>query len=137
MRIAAKQTQTKTLTDLLRALDKRNAVTLTYRDRNGDITIRTVELHEIHAKTGDYELIVMCRLEQAERHLSLSGIISYTTHRIGYVLTRPETTVYERPAPAPTDDFDALVAYEIARDPDDADHQPRRKLTQTDTDLAA
>jgi predicted DNA-binding transcriptional regulator YafY len=137
MRITGQQTTTKTLTDLLRALAHRNAATITYRDRNGDITIRTVELHEVHAKNGDYELIVMCRLENAERHLSLSGVISYTVHRMAYVLERPAPTTYQRPTPAPTDDANALYIYELERDPDDADHQPRVKLTQTSTDLAA
>jgi predicted DNA-binding transcriptional regulator YafY len=137
MRITSQQQTTKTLADLLRALDHRNAVTVTYRDREGAITVRTVELHEVHAKAGDYELIVMCRLENAERHLSLSGILAYTVHRMAYVLTRPEPTTYERPAPAPADDADALYTYELERDPDDANYRPRRKLVRADTDLAA
>lgn len=128
MKNTANQTTTKTLTDLLRALDHRNPVTITYRDRNGDITVRTVELHEIHAKTGDHELIAMCRLENAERHLSLSGVLAYTVHRMVYVLTRPEPTTYQRPAPAPRDDFDALFTYELERDPDDANYRPRVRL---------
>lgn len=137
MKLTATQTTTRTLTDFLRALDRKQAVTITYRDRKGDITVRTVELHEVHAKTGDYELIVMCRLENTQRHLSLSGILSYTVHRMAYVLTRPEPTTYERPAPAPADDADALYIYELERDPDDADYRPRVKLTAADTDLAA
>ena len=137
MRITNRQTVTKTLTDLLRALSHRNVATITYRDRNGEITVRTIELHEVHAKTGDYELIAMCRLENAERHLTLSGILSYTTHRMAYILTRPEPTTYQRPAPAPTDDADTLYTYELERDPDDANYRPRVRLAQTDTRLAA
>jgi predicted DNA-binding transcriptional regulator YafY len=137
MRLTAKQTTTRTLTDLLRALDNRHAVTITYVDSEGDVTIRTIEIAEVHAKTGDYEIVAMCRLRNEQRSFDLSKVVSYTVHRMAYVLTRPEPTTYERPAPAPTDDADALYIYELERDPDDADYQPRRKLAQTDTSLAA
>jgi hypothetical protein len=148
MKRTDQQTTRKTLADLLRALDHRWAVTITYRDRKGDITVRTVELHEVHAKAGDHELVAMCRLRNeqmktdptirtAQRSFDLSKVISYTVHRMAYVLDRPAPTTYERPAPAPADDADPLYIYELERDPDDADHQPRRKLTQTDTGLAA
>jgi hypothetical protein len=148
MRLTAKQTTTRTLTDLLRALDNRNAVTITYVDSKGDVTIRTIEIAEVHAKTGDYEIVAMCRLRNeqmktdptirtAQRSFDLSKVVSYTVHRMAYVLARPEPTTYERPAPAPTDDVDALYIYELERDPDDAGHQPRCKLGQTDTRLAA
>ncbi|MEE1812684.1 hypothetical protein [Streptomyces sp. BE133] len=40
------------------------------------------------------------------------------------------------PAPAPTNDAQALFFYELARDQDDADYTPRT-LVQTDTGLAA
>jgi hypothetical protein len=148
MRLTAKQTTTRTLTDLLRALDNRHAVTITYVDSKGDVTIRTIELHEVHAKTGDYEIVAMCRLRNeqmktdptirtAQRSFDLSKVVSYTVHRMAYVLTRPEPTTYERPAPAPTDDADALYIYELQRDPDDADYTPRRKLARTDMTPAA
>jgi predicted DNA-binding transcriptional regulator YafY len=128
MKLTANQTTTRTLTDLLRAASHRHAATITYLDSKGALTVRTVELHEVHAKTGDYELVVMCRLENAERHLSLSGILAYTVHRMAYVLTRPQPTTYQRPAPAPTDDADALYTYELERDPDDANYRPRVRL---------
>lgn len=135
MRHTAKQDTKKTLADLLRAMDKRVAVTVTYTDRHGVTEVRTIEIHEIHAKDGDHSLTVMCRLRGDERRLSLSRISSYTVHRIGYVLTRPEPEVYERPAPLVYPDTtdvealqDAVVAYELARDPDDADYRPRVQL---------
>ncbi|MFJ4473198.1 WYL domain-containing protein [Streptomyces sp. NPDC089424] len=148
MKHTNRQTDRKTLADLLRALDNRRAVTITYVDSKGDLTIRTIEIHEIHAKTGDYEIVAMCRLRNeqmktdptirtAQRAFDLSKVISYTVHRIAYVLERPAPTTYERPDPAPVDDVDALYIYELERDPDDADHRPRRKLTASDTDLAA
>ncbi len=148
MRITSQQDVKKTLADLLRASDHRNAVTLTYVDSKGETTIRTVEIHEVHAKNGDYEIVAMCRLRNeqmktdptirtAQRSFDLSKVGSYTVHRMAYVLDRPEPTTYERPAPAPADDAHALYIYELERDPDDADHPPRRKLAQTDTSLAA
>lgn len=148
MKLTAKQDTKKTLTDLLRASDNRFAVTITYLDSKGDLTIRTIEIHELHAKAGDYEIVAMCRLRNeqmktdptictAQRSFDLSNVISYTVHRMAYVLERPEPTTYERPAPAPADDADALYIYELERDPDDANYRPRAKLTQTSTDLAA
>lgn len=137
MRITSQQIVKKTLTDLLRASDHRNAVTLTYVDIKGETTVRTIEIHEVHAKNGDYEIVAMCRLRNDQRSFDLSKVVSYTVHRMAYALTRPDPTTYERPAPAPADDAHALYIYELERDPDDADYRPRTKLTQTSTDLAA
>jgi predicted DNA-binding transcriptional regulator YafY len=137
MQITSRQNTRKTLADLYRALDRRHAVTITYIDSKGDETIRTIEIHELHAKDGDIEIIAMCRLRGVERKFDVSGVVSYTVHRMAYVLERPAPTKYERPAPAPTDSADALYLYELAMDPDDADYVPRKKLTQTDTGLAA
>ncbi|MFC8008634.1 hypothetical protein [Streptomyces cinereoruber] len=63
------------------------------------------------------------------RTVRVDRILTYTIHRIGYALTRPEPTTYERPEPAPTTDAQALFFYELARDQDDVDYRPRRKLT--------
>jgi hypothetical protein len=165
MRTTAKQTQTKTLTDLYRALANQHAVTITYQGRDGEITVRTVEIHELRTtaatitkageiKGGDIMVVTMCRLraaeiaektaagedvegETAEREFRLSGILTYTAHRIAFVLTRPAPTVYERPTPAPDDDETAIIHFELERDPDDANYRPRVKLTQTHASLAA
>ena len=144
MKRTANQTRTRTLADLYRAIDRRQAVTITYTDRDGVTTIRTVEPFEISTtKDGGIRVHAMCRLahtenpDDAERAFTLSRISEYTLHRIAFVLTRPEPTVYERPTPAPADDADALFFYELARDPDDADYRPRVKLTQARTGLAA
>jgi hypothetical protein len=165
MRITAHQNRTKTLTDLYRALSHQHAVTITYQGRDGEITVRTIEVHELRtsavtitrtgeAKGGDIMIAAMCRLratelaeraaagedvqgETAEREFRLSAILSYTVHRMGYVLTRPEPTVYERPTPAPADDEIALIHFELERDPDDADYRPRRELTASDMTPAA
>jgi hypothetical protein len=66
--------------------------------------------------------------ETAEREFHVTQISAYTVHRMAYVLTRPEPTTYQRPAPQPADNEQALIRYELARDQDDADYQPRRKL---------
>lgn len=47
---------------------------------------------------------------------------------MAFVLTRPEPTTYERPAPAPADSETALIHFELARDKDDADYRPRVRL---------
>lgn len=138
MKHTHQQTRLRTLTDLYRAADHQHAVTITYL-KPGDThpTVRTVEIHDLRTtKAGGIVIIAMCRLRQAERQFHLSGIRSYTVHRIGYVLQRPAPTIYAHPAPAPTTDAQAFFLYELARDQDDADYTPRT-LIQTDTDLAA
>ncbi|MFF1574738.1 WYL domain-containing protein [Leifsonia sp. NPDC058292] len=139
MKHTDRQPATKTLADLYRAIDRRHAVTITYlKPGETEPTVRTIEIAEIRTTTdGGIVLIAMCRLRNAERQFHLEGVQAYTLHRIAYVLTRPEPTTYERPAPAPADDAQALYFYELARDKDDADYRPRVKLTQSQTDLAA
>lgn len=123
------QPLTKTLADLYRALDKQLVVTLTYVDDKGEETIRTVEGHELRTTAdGDVILVAMCRLREDERQFRLSRVVSYTVHRMAYVLDRPAPTTYERPAPQPADDETALFFYELARDKDDADYRPRVRL---------
>ncbi len=148
MRITAKQTRTKTLADLYRAIDRRTAVTITYlKPGETKPTVRTVEIHELRTASlkvskrgisgGGIRIIAMCRLRGERREFHLSGVLSYTVHRMGYILTMPENTTYETPEPQPADDAQALFFYELARDQDDADYRPRVKLAQTDTGLAA
>lgn len=130
MKNTDRQPATKTLADLYRAIDRRHAVTITYlKPGETEPTVRTIEIAEIRTTTdGGIVLIAMCRLRNAERQFHLEGVQAYTLHRIAYVLTRPEPTTYERPAPAPADDAQALFFYELARDKDDADYRPRRRL---------
>ncbi|MFE4915771.1 WYL domain-containing protein [Streptomyces sp. NPDC056652] len=143
MKLTSRQTTTKTLADLYRALDNGRAVTITYTDKHGVTTIRTVEPFEISTTSkGEIRVHAMCRLAHAEdptdaeRAFTVSRISEYTVHRMAFVLTRPKPTTYERPAPAPADDAHALFFYELARDKDDADYTPRT-LIQTDATLAA
>jgi hypothetical protein len=148
MKLTSRQSQTKTLADLYRAIDKQHAVTITYlKPGETEPTVRTIEIAELRTASlkvskgrvsgGGIIIIAMCRLRGERREFALSGVLAYTVHRIGYVLTMPQNTTYEPPAPAPADDAQALFFYELARDQDDIDYRPRRKLTQTNTDLAA
>nr|WSZ21113.1 hypothetical protein OH837_49185 [Streptomyces canus] len=147
MRITAKQSSTKTLADLIRAADHKWAVTVTYlKPGETEPTVRTIEIAGLRTASlkvtkkritgGGIRIIAMCRLRGERREFHLSGVLSYTVHRMGYVLTMPENTTYETPQPQPADDAQALFFYELARDQDDADYRPR-KLIQTDADLAA
>ena len=138
MKLTAKQSTTKTLTDLYRAIDRQLVVTITYVDRDGSESIRTIEPAELRTtEDGDIVIVAMCRLRGDERNFRISRVRAYTVHRMAFVLTRPEPTTYERPEPQPVDDAQALFFYELARDRDDADYRPRVKLTQSHTDLAA
>ncbi|MEU0837106.1 WYL domain-containing protein [Streptomyces sp. NPDC005969] len=138
MRNTNRQTTTRTLADLYRALDRQHAVTITYlAPGDTEPTVRTIEIADIRTtKNGGIVIVAMCRLRGEERQFVLSGVLSYTLHRIAYVLDRPAPTKYVRPAPAPADNADALFFYELARDQDDADYTPRT-LIQTDAALAA
>jgi len=139
MQHTSQQPTRRTLTDFYRALDRRHAVTLTYLKR-GETTprVRTVEIHELRTvgckvkkgrvTGGGIVVIAMCRLRSARREFHLDGILAYTLHRTGYVLTMPANTTYEAPEPQPAHDAQALFFYELARDQDDADYRPRVRL---------
>ncbi len=156
--IRTRAAQTRTRTDLYRALANGHAVTITYlKPGETEPTVRTIEISELRTsavqikkngqvKGGDIMVIAMCPLRASElanrpaaaeettgktaaREFSLSGILSYTVHRgMGYVLPRPANTTYERPELAPADDEMALIYFELERDPDDADYRPRVRL---------
>lgn len=115
MRITANQTTETTLTALLRALDKRQPVTITYVKKDGTTTVRTVELFEIRTtKAGAVLLRGMDRQTGEARSFLLAGLISYTVHRTAYTVPVPAD---ETPAPvvAPATTA-ALVAFELGRD---------------------
>lgn len=148
MKLTARQSQTKTLADLYRAIDKQHAVTITYlKPGETEPTVRTVEIYGLRTSAlkikrgvisgGGIKVMAMCRLRGEAREFDLSGILAYTLHRMAFVLERPANTTYQPTPTAPADDETALIFFELERDPDDADYRPRRKLTKTDTDLAA
>ena len=132
MRHTKTQTNTRTLTDLYRAIDRRNAVTITYLDEDGTESIRTIEPYDIRTtKNGRIQVRAMCRLRGKNRSFYLHRIVSYTCHRIAFVLDRPEATtpaghviVVRSPA--------QLIARELGRD-----YLPRTAVTRSSTTLAA
>jgi predicted DNA-binding transcriptional regulator YafY len=132
MKLTAKQTITKTLTDLYRALDRQTCVTLTFVDADGTETIRTVEPWDIRTtKSGRIQLHAGCRLRGDARSFYVDQIRAYTLHRIGFVLERTEGT-----SPAGhgivVRSVSQLIARELGRD-----YLPTRTITKTDTSLAA
>lgn len=126
MRITANQTTETTLAHLLRAMDRRHPVTITYVKKDGTTTIRTVELFEIRTtKAGAVLLRGMDRQTGEARSFLLAGLVSYTVHRTAYTVPVPET---ETPAPvvAPATTA-ALIALELGRD--DRPTTTRARLT--------
>ena len=126
------QTRTKTLADLYRAIDHQHAITITYVDETGDTTIRTIEPYDIRTtKNGSIRAHAMCRLRGDARSFDISRIVSYTCHRIAFVLDRPQAT-----APAGhgivVRSANQLIARELGRD-----YLPARRITRDQTDLAA
>ena len=133
MKHTKNQTTTRTLADLYRAIDRQHAVTITYTDENGEESLRTIEPYDIRTtKSGRIEVRAMCRLRAEARGFLLHRIVSYTCHRIAFVLDRPEATT---PAGrvVVVRSTAQLIARELGRD-----YLPTlRRIAQTDTDLAA
>src|SRR3546814_607977 len=97
MRHTANETSTTTLTRLIKALDAKHPVTITYVKADGTETVRTVELYDITVSTaGDIILKAMDRDSQEARSFRLDRLVSYTTHRTAYVIARP--TADDKPA---------------------------------------
>jgi predicted DNA-binding transcriptional regulator YafY len=115
MKNTAGQTTTKTLADLYRALDRHHAVTITYRDSKGAITVRTIEPFQVSTTSnGRIRVRAMCRLRRDARAFFIDEIESYTLHRIGFALERPASSTTSPPAPVHSEN--ALIAYELERD---------------------
>lgn len=132
MRITKTQTTRRTLADLYRSIDRQTAVTITYRDADGTESIRTIEPWDLRTtKSGRIQLRAGCRLRGDARSFYVDSIISYTLHRIGFVLERPEATtpagrgIVVRSAAQ-------LVARELGRD-----YLPTCRITRSSTALAA
>jgi predicted DNA-binding transcriptional regulator YafY len=132
MRIVSQQTTYKTLTDLFRAIDHQHAVTITYLDEDGTETLRTIEPYDIRTtSSGRIEIRAMCRLRGEARRFYLHRLVSYTCHRMAFVLDRPEaTTPTGRGIVVRSEN--QLIARELGRD-----YLPARRLTRDQTSLAA
>jgi len=97
---ATATTQERTLTRLIKAMDRQHPVTITYlkeaKDdaghRTGGFvqTVRTVEVFDIRvSQAGDILLVGMDRETREQRSFRLDRIVSYTVHTgTGYVVER-------------------------------------------------
>ncbi|WP_370665417.1 WYL domain-containing protein [Streptomyces sp. IBSBF 2507] len=90
MRRTANETTTQTLTRLIKALDAKHPVTITYTKADGTETIRTIEIYDVTVSAaGDILLKAMDRETGESRSFRLDRIEAYTVHRSAYVVTRP------------------------------------------------
>ncbi|MEV6462993.1 WYL domain-containing protein [Streptomyces albidoflavus] len=114
MKHTARQSSTRTLADMIRAMDTQRATTITYLDSNGDETVRTIEIHDIRTTAAGRVIIrAMCRKRGEMRTFHPARIVSYTVHRMAYTLEVPA----EESAPAHTARTEAeVIAFELDRD---------------------
>lgn len=90
MRHTKNETSTQTLTRLIKALDAKHPVTITYIKADGTTTIRTIELYDITVSAaGDIVLKAMDRETGEARSFRLDRLVSYTIHRTTYTVERP------------------------------------------------
>ncbi|MEU3851733.1 WYL domain-containing protein [Streptomyces sp. NPDC029554] len=90
MRHTNRETTTHTLTRLIKALDAKHPVTITYTKADGSETIRTIEIADILVTTaGDIVLRAADRDTQEMRSFRLDRIQTYTVHRSTYTVARP------------------------------------------------
>jgi predicted DNA-binding transcriptional regulator YafY len=90
MRHTKNETSTTTLTRLIKALDAKHPVTITYVKADGTETIRTIEIYDIViSAAGDIVLKAMDRETGESRSWRLDRLVSYTTHRTQYTVARP------------------------------------------------
>lgn len=138
MRITAKQTTTKTLTDLYRSLDRSQPVTVTYlREETREVfavnskgvatrrtirtgrlieTVRTIEPYQIATtKAGEIIIRAMDRESGEARTFRLDRIHAYTIHRTAYTVERPAEDI-PTTAPVIIRSTNQLIALELGRD---------------------
>lgn len=86
----ANETQQATLARLLKAMDAKHPVTITYTKADGSETVRTIEAYDVHTtKAGDIVIKAMDRESGESRTWRLDRIQAYTVHRTAFVLPEP------------------------------------------------
>ncbi|MGW2720837.1 WYL domain-containing protein [Streptomyces sp. NPDC001492] len=96
MRHTANETSTTTLTRLIKALDAKHPVTITYTKADGTETLRTIEIFNvIVSHAGDILVRAMDRETGEVRSFRLDRIQAYTVHRTAYVIERPAADTTE------------------------------------------
>lgn len=99
MRHTNRETSTQTLTRLIKALDAKQPVTITYVRADGTTTVRTIELYDvIVSAAGDILLKAMDRETGESRTFRLDRLSSYTVHRSTYTVERPAADQPTAPA---------------------------------------
>lgn len=97
MRHTASETTTQTLTRLIKALDAKHPVTITYTKADSSETIRTIEIYDIVVSAaGDILIKAMDRETGESRSFRLDRLVSYTVHRSAYVVARPASDDQDR-----------------------------------------
>lgn len=90
MRHTKNETTTQTLTRLIKALDAKHPVTITYTKADGTETIRTIEIADILVTAaGDIVLRAADRDTRETRSFRADRIQTYTVHRTAYVVEMP------------------------------------------------
>lgn len=106
--------QHRTLTRLIKAMDRQHPVTIAYVKADGTETVRTIEIYEVlTTKAGDVIAKAMDRETGERRTWRLDRIRSYSVHRTAYLIQRPAD---EPVAPVVITAPWELTAREIARD---------------------
>ncbi|WP_329583727.1 WYL domain-containing protein [Streptomyces sp. NBC_01361] len=114
MNHTARQTSTRTLADLIRAMDSKWATTVTYIKADGEESVRTIEIHDIRTTAkGRIIIRAMCRKRGEMRTFYPEQIVSYTIHRIRFVLDAPQSETYFTHAAETEAEF---IALEMDRD---------------------
>lgn len=112
MRHTANETSTTTLTRLIKALDAKHPVTITYIKADETTTVRTIEIYDIVVSAaGDILLKAMDRETGESRSFRLDRLVSYTVHRTSYVMDRPALDTI---ADAITEDTEPISTHELA-----------------------
>jgi predicted DNA-binding transcriptional regulator YafY len=90
MRHTKNETSTTTLARLIKALDAKHPVTITYTKADGTETLRTIEIFDvIVTAAGDIVLRAMDRETGEARSWRIDRIVAYSIHRTAYVIERP------------------------------------------------
>ncbi|MCZ4098089.1 WYL domain-containing protein [Streptomyces sp. H39-C1] len=113
MKRTARQASTRTLADLIRAMDGQRAVTITYAKADGEASVRTIEIYDICTTSAGRILIcAMDRLRGERRTFHPEQIESYTVHRIRCEMTAPSGEMSSHAAKT----VGRFIALELNRD---------------------
>lgn len=82
MRAVKNETERMTITNFIRAIDRRRPITITYIDVKNDETVRTIEPYKVDVSDpGNIIVTAMCRKRGELRTFRLDRITHYTIHR--------------------------------------------------------